>query len=131
MTRMAWLVVAAVLMTHVLLYPVAQLADNPARAWENLYYVMRGVEGAVLLMAIVGLTGRYQRRTFGRWSFCVVCVVGAFCELMAAVCGAAYMAFGADSAGVGLCERTQGWSGYALMAGAAILAAVSYGLDHG
>lgn len=121
----------AALLLHALSQPLAMLSAAPARTWELLYYVLRGLEGCVLFGALL----HFARRCLRGWlllALAAVCVGGAFMELMAGVCGVSAVLYGYGPADLsGFCDRTQGWAAWALLAGAGVLAGVAWRLGHG
>lgn len=130
-----WLALVALsgVWTHVGTQYVAGLFANPQWAWENLHYIARSIDAVILYAALLFFASRVERRrSWWLWWLAVICVTLAFAQLMAAVCGTAYWAFGGpDDPMVGLCYRVQTWAPIALVAGAAILAGVAWSLNHG
>jgi hypothetical protein len=132
MGRLAVLLALSMAWTHVGTGLAAQYFSEPARAWEHLQYISKGFDAVLLYGAILWLACRLERgRTWRMWWLAVVCVLGAFLQLMNGVCGVGYWQFGgmADNL-VGLCYATQQWGFVALLVGAGILAGVSWSINH-
>lgn len=114
MRALVLLLAAATLATHRAYAPLSQLWAQPARAAEELFYVLRGVEGTVLFCAVLWLA---ERARAGAWlaPLALLAIYGAVEEALTAFCGAAYLAAnGAGRAAVDasadLCDRVTGWA---------------------
>lgn len=95
-------------------------------AANDIECVSKGVEiaalwCAVLALGIARIAGPRMRR-----AFTVVCAYGALEGALIAICGLAYMAYGAavDEAR-DLCDRVTGWQTYVTAAGLAFLVLVA------
>lgn len=122
MRLIAAILALSALWTHIGTRYVAELFDRPERAWEHLQYISRGFDHLIAYGVIVYLVGRVWPNSWDRWWLGVVCVAGAFFQLMIGVCGIGYWTLGgADNGLVGLCYSVQGWGPVALVSAAVIL----------
>lgn len=76
--RLAALLLAVIALCHYAYEPLAQQYDNPARAAAAIFYILRGMEGAILYL-LVGLLAGHRLV----W---LLCIWGSFEEGESAVC---------------------------------------------
>lgn len=113
---MAYLLAIITFATHELWQPLSLLWDNSARAASEIFYVARGVEGAVLFLTVLWYCER-KPKEIEVLVLMLTCVYGAVQEALTSICGAAYVSlFGVgkhenNNSGKGLCDFSSGWEG--------------------
>jgi hypothetical protein len=126
MNRLALILFFAVLMTHYGYDPIATAWPEQALAAQNLFYVMRGLEGVSLFMAVIALIPQDAHAAL------IVSCWGLVEEGETAVCGLAQGIGNEPVAGPwrGLCDEVTGLPVYALSLAAVLAVVIHWAKKH-